>query len=467
MNKKATRFLACLMALVMLLAAAPVSVFAAGKEAPIYVLPQKEHKHQQSTVIQAATLSEDGAVVTVCTVCKKTLSKKTIAKIKTVKLEKDRFNYTGKAITPAVVVKDRKGKTLRNGKDYSVSFLNNKNPGKATAKVTFKGNYSGTKSLSFSILPKFNADLLNESGKKTFDMKLSWNKVSGAFSYKLSLYNGKKLIKTVKTSKTEASFSKLPADTKVRLAFTAYNLFGKEIVSGDAEFKTPKLPSATKPQTVAKNAKEAAALYNSAVNALKKEKNVTVRKVVKPELECTSCSVPTLVNTCNRIVKSFLETTDETVKFKNGKGKRSASETITPNSFISPCGKAAKLSPDSIQSASIAKTTSGGKAITIKLKKEQASFSNGKTVKTASGNSGVLEIPEFSALDLGSIKIDSYKTVYPGTTLKATLNKNGKLTKLTILASFESSITSSMPDNGVRVTIGLKGCENETYTIKY
>ncbi len=59
--------------------------------------------------------------------------------------------YTGKAITPAVTVKQN-GKTLTKGTDYTVSYSNNINQTtKAAIKVTGKGNYTGTKVVYFTI----------------------------------------------------------------------------------------------------------------------------------------------------------------------------------------------------------------------------------------------------------------------------------------------------------------------------
>ena len=60
------------------------------------------------------------------------------------------YSYDGKAKTPSVKVVAN-GATLTNGTDYTVSFKNNTKPGKATVTVTGKGNYSGTKAVSFTI----------------------------------------------------------------------------------------------------------------------------------------------------------------------------------------------------------------------------------------------------------------------------------------------------------------------------
>lgn len=58
--------------------------------------------------------------------------------------------YSGEKLTPSVTVKYN-GKKLKKGTDYSVSYSNNKNPGKATVKIVGKGNYKGTVKTTFKI----------------------------------------------------------------------------------------------------------------------------------------------------------------------------------------------------------------------------------------------------------------------------------------------------------------------------
>ena len=61
-------------------------------------------------------------------------------------------SFTGSNITPSVTVKVA-GRSLTNGTDYTVSYSNNKNVGKATVKITGKGNYSGSLNAKFDIVP--------------------------------------------------------------------------------------------------------------------------------------------------------------------------------------------------------------------------------------------------------------------------------------------------------------------------
>lgn len=83
----------------------------------------------------------------------------------TVTLPSDPYQYTGEAITPAVTVKD--GSTTLENTDYTVTYANNTAVGTATVTVTGKGNYSGERSLTFTIqdkAPEVSKDDLDFSG---------------------------------------------------------------------------------------------------------------------------------------------------------------------------------------------------------------------------------------------------------------------------------------------------------------
>ena len=64
----------------------------------------------------------------------------------------------GNEIKPDVQVLSDNGTQLTKGVDYDLSYENNVNVGKATVNITFKGNYSGTATSSFDIIP----DVLNQ-----------------------------------------------------------------------------------------------------------------------------------------------------------------------------------------------------------------------------------------------------------------------------------------------------------------
>ncbi len=70
-----------------------------------------------------------------------------------------RRQYTGSAITPALTVTfsgNAGTVNLTKDKDYSVTYSNNTNAGKAGVKITGIGNYSGSKELDFAIFANLN-----------------------------------------------------------------------------------------------------------------------------------------------------------------------------------------------------------------------------------------------------------------------------------------------------------------------
>ncbi|MCH5252032.1 MAG: hypothetical protein J1F22_03560, partial [Lachnospiraceae bacterium] len=103
---------------------------------------------------------------------------------------KTSYTYDGKRKTPAVTVTVA-GRILTEGKDYTVSYKNNKNAGKATITITAKDNsgYTGSTSVNFTIKKasqklklkvskkKYKAKKLKKK-KATFKIKPSKNKTS-------------------------------------------------------------------------------------------------------------------------------------------------------------------------------------------------------------------------------------------------------------------------------------------------
>lgn len=155
--------------------------------------------HQNKTTTTKATTSKNGSVVTKCTVCGNVESNVTIAKIATIRLSKTAFTYNGKAQKPAVTVKDSKGKALKAGSDYTVVYSAGcKAVGQYTVTVTFKGNYSGTKKLTFAIMPKGTSLSKLTAGKKQFTA--GWKKQSSQTTGYQIQYSTSKNMKSAKTA---------------------------------------------------------------------------------------------------------------------------------------------------------------------------------------------------------------------------------------------------------------------------
>lgn len=197
-------------------------------------IPATGHQYipsQESYPNPKATLSKDGRLVSpqVCKNCDDEYEKTAvIPKIGTVKLSKTAYTYNGKMQRPGVVVKDRTGKALKGGVDYNVSYPKGmKNVGKYTVKVTFKKNYSGSKSMTYSINPKGTDVSKVTAAKKGF--KVTWKKQkTQTTGYQVQYStdkNFKKNNNTVtisKNSTTSKSVGKLKAKKKYYVRVRTY-----------------------------------------------------------------------------------------------------------------------------------------------------------------------------------------------------------------------------------------------------
>ena len=181
-----------------------------------------------NAVVTKATASKDGKIAATCSVCGETLSTAVIPKASNIKLSKTSYIYNGKVQKPGVTVKDSKGKTLKNGTDYTVSYAKGRKAiGKYAVKVTFKGKYSGSKTLYFTITPK--ATALSGVAAKSKGFTVKWKKqTSQTTGYQMQYStdkNFKKNNKTVTVTKnktTSKTISKLKGKKKYYVRIRTY-----------------------------------------------------------------------------------------------------------------------------------------------------------------------------------------------------------------------------------------------------
>ena len=88
---------------------------------------------------------------------------------------KESYKYTGKNVMPAIklMIGD---KELKADKDYKVSYKNNKKIGTASIEITGTGDYSGTLTINFKIVPKGTKLTTVKGGKKY--LRVKWKKVT-------------------------------------------------------------------------------------------------------------------------------------------------------------------------------------------------------------------------------------------------------------------------------------------------
>ena len=187
----------------------------------------KPKGHRNKSQLTKATTAKDGQTYKKCTVCGAVTGKTVIPKASNIKLSKTAYTYNGKVQKPSVTVKNSKGKALKNGTDYKISYPKGmKNVGKYTVKVTLKGNYSGSKSMTYNINPKGTGVSKVKAAKKGF--KVTWKKQrtqTTGYQVQYSTSSKFKKAKTVTVSKnktTSKSVGKLSAKKKYYVRVRTY-----------------------------------------------------------------------------------------------------------------------------------------------------------------------------------------------------------------------------------------------------
>ena len=225
--------------------------------------------HSYQTKTTPATTAKDGKIVTACTVCGKISKTVVIPKIASISLSSVSYTYDGKVKTPTVTVKNNKGTTLKKGTDYTVTYASGrKTPGQYAVKITFKGNYSESKTLYFTILPGITNSIATATN--SLAIKLVWKAVPGATGYQVFLYDAKtkKYVTLKTTTGTSYTVSKLKSGTSYKFAVRAYTIVNGKVYWASG-YKT--ITATTNPGTptlkVTAGSKKAALSWNKQTGA--------------------------------------------------------------------------------------------------------------------------------------------------------------------------------------------------------
>ena len=185
------------------------------------------HKHSYKDVVsKPASASAAGSARVICETCNNIKSIRTIKKLGSIRLDFVKLTYNGAVLKPSVTVKDVDGGTISSDYyDLDFSDPESKKAGTYTVTVTMKGNYSGSKTLTYTIVmptastpaePKLKSASNGKDG-----ISIQFYKVSDADSYVIYRnYKGNwKQIKTlgINNSKLKKSGNKLTyTDTTVK-----------------------------------------------------------------------------------------------------------------------------------------------------------------------------------------------------------------------------------------------------------
>lgn len=130
--------------------------------------------HHYKTIITNASPSKNGTIIKQCTVCNDSQFVQTITKPAVYAVSKSIYN--GKVLKPSVAITDSNGIKL-SASSYQIIYKKpGKNVGTYQIQILFGGNYTGSKTIKYQILPKGSSLKSVKAKKKSFTAH--WKKLT-------------------------------------------------------------------------------------------------------------------------------------------------------------------------------------------------------------------------------------------------------------------------------------------------
>ena len=151
--------------------------------------------------------------------------------------------YTGKEIKPSLSIKDGT-KTLKQGTDYTLSYSNNKVPGKAKITVTGKNSYTGSRTVNFRIVPKkMTVSKVSSPAKAKITVKLKKDSYASGYQILIAknskFTSGKKTVNITSRNTVSKTVSGLAKGKKYYVRARAYKTIdGKKYYGGYSSSRT-------------------------------------------------------------------------------------------------------------------------------------------------------------------------------------------------------------------------------------
>lgn len=149
-------------------------------------------------------------------------------------MSKTVYPYSKKGATPNITVTNAAGDKLVKDTDYTVTCTGNKKCGKAVAKVTGRGKYTGTIEMSFIVRPS-KVKIVSAKSPRKKQVKAVWKKSAGGVTgYQVQVALNKKFTKCKKTyfvkkpAATAKTITKLRSKKTYFVRVRAYKNIGKK-----------------------------------------------------------------------------------------------------------------------------------------------------------------------------------------------------------------------------------------------
>ncbi len=202
-------------------------------------------KHSYTEEITKAAINKDGKIVTKCKKCGEIGAESVISYPKKIALSKTSLVYNGVVQKPDSIIVDANGDIIASS-NYTVTYSKGcKNVGKYTATITFKGNYEGAVSKTFTINPKGTSLKSLTAGVRKMTVK--WAKQTAQttgyqIQYSTSVkFANAKAVTVTKNTLTSKAVTKLAGKKKYYVRIRTYKkVAGKNYYSAWSKSKTVK-----------------------------------------------------------------------------------------------------------------------------------------------------------------------------------------------------------------------------------
>lgn len=305
-------------------------------------------------------------------------------------------------------------------------------------------------SLSTVTAPKGELVLKTSAITET-SISLTWNRSAGATGYKVYRYDEKegKYVSCGKTKKTSKKIKNLQKDTEYYFKVKAYTEKEGALAYGVA---SEKYIESTHTDSVPHTMSQAAKIYNSLINSIKKEKNFTVKYTKSIDTDMLTCDKKNLSLTVENTINLFKGTLNKTYEFSGGK-----SGNMTPDKLFEPYSQKATVLRDDIESIGFKKNKDGYKVAMV-LKSDSGDNLSGSYCESA------LSHPDIKTLDITPLKIKTADTYYDSVKIVFTV-KNDKLSTVKIEGAALADVHFSVSTVEAGAVIGYS--LYEVYQIKY
>ncbi len=206
---------------------------------------------------------------------------------------------------------------------------------------------------------------------------------------------------------------------------------------------------------------EIVAAYNKAVNDAKHYTGkVTLKKhdIINVALPESAAS-----KILNPIIANLTKTEPKEATFENAVGVDDNTRELT-KWIIPGGGRDAALQEAGVASASATANADGGYTMTITLVAETSTFDGTNTTSEPTHHKSIMDPLELGSLDLGPVKITNADMKYPGATMTATVDAQGRLVKLVQKLPLEGTGTGKA---GIPLTLEISGSMDGNYEFIY